>query len=127
MDSTTVQFEIELPIRVYDALIDYAGKTITDVKEVAARSIARSVRRDQPFEISHENKLVLEKAIGRNLTSDHELVEVVKRLAEIRVGEIDVPLTPMLWERLRSRCIGPNFNAYVVSNVTAIIKRFVGV
>lgn len=46
----------------------------------------------------------LEAALGHNVSSPEEVISLVERAIQIKVGNIEIPLGLPLAERLRSRC-----------------------
>ena len=80
----------------------------------------------KPLHISDDQRRRLEAALGKNFSHAHELVAMVERSMTIQVGETQVPLTPYLLDRLKSRCFGLPFDKFIERTVKQALEEFCG-
>lgn len=68
----------------------------------------------------------IEKALGRNLSSAEDLVRRIEQAMQVRVDNIEIPLTPYLLDRLKSRAIRVDWEKFVPMTVKRLLEEYVG-
>lgn len=98
-------YRIALPSDVAELYDQQAAAQNVPVEELISRRARESVRHtsSKPLYISDEQRIELESVLGRNFHRPKDLLEAVRRMAEVRVENVKVLLTPEVLERLKSR------------------------
>ena len=85
---------------------------------------------DNPSEkviiISAEDRRRIESAIGHNVSSSKDLADRIVRALEVRVDGMEIPLSPFLLERLRSRAIRVDWDKFVPMTIKRLLEEFCG-
>lgn len=108
---------------------DEANTKHKTVEEVAADKLLRygHVDSTKPIVLDDLARQHLEKLLARNLNSADETVAAVQRALQVRIDNIHIPITPYLLDRLHTRCIGMDFDKFVIKTVTRLLEEFAGV
>lgn len=108
---------------------DEASTKHKTVEEVAADKLLRygHVDSTKPIILDDRARQHIEKLLGRNLNSTDETVAAIQRALQVRIDNVHVPITPYLLDRLRTRCIGMDFDKFIVATITRLLQEFAGV
>jgi hypothetical protein len=68
----------------------------------------------------------IEQAVGKNITTGSDVVRIVTRAVSISVNECEIPLSQYLLDRLKSRCIGMDFDAFLRKTIKNLLEEFAG-
>jgi len=81
----------------------------------------------KPIVLNDTARQHLEKVLGKNFTTADELVSYVQRMLTLNVGDVPIPLTPFLIDRLQTRAISMPFDKFVQMTVKRLLEEYVGV
>ncbi len=117
--------ELELPRSLYDTLKSQANGA--PVEKVIQRKLLQfaSSNSTKPLVIDDLARQHLEKLLARNLTTADELVSAMQRALSVRIDNVEIPLTPYLLDRLKSRAIGVEFNTFLTQTIKRLLEEFV--
>ena len=79
-----------------------------------------------PLVVNDEDRRTIERVLGRNFQDGPQLATAIRRMAGITLNGLDVTLSPMALERLKTRCIGMDFEAFVQRTVSRLLEEYVG-
>ena len=124
-----VRLTIALPEALHDAYAERAakyGRTVED--EVMLRLVkCRDYVSTQPIYITDADRAALTNALGHLITNPQELLNHLKNIVKLRVGEVVVPLDERLIVRLGTRVMrGQTMATMLVKEVTEALERFTG-
>lgn len=85
-----------------------------------------TVPSEKPLVLSDTQRRLIETSLKKNLNTTDELVLEVSKLASIHVAGVEVRLGSKLAERLASRSIGMDLNAFVESTTRRLLEEFCG-
>ena len=80
----------------------------------------------KPVTLSDSERQQVEKFLGRNFTTSTELVNAIGKSVTANVGGIPVVLTPFLIDKLRTRCIGMDFEKFLPMVLKKLLEEYVG-
>ncbi len=121
-------YRITLPAEISDSYNRQAEACGLPIEELLARRAVESVNHAsiKPLYVSDAQRQELERVLGRNFQRPKELVEAVAHLAELRVENVKVVLTPDVLERLKSRHFTDEpFDAWLAGQVREWAERAV--
>lgn len=123
-----VLLEVVVSRELYEKLKTQAKNADTDVSTVLRRKMIMYGHLDstKPIVIDDTARRHLEKLLARNLTTADELVACVQRSLSATINGVEVSLEPRLLEHLRSRCIGMDFDKFIVMMVKRLLEEHVG-
>lgn len=81
----------------------------------------------KPIVLNDMQRQHLDKLLGRNLATADVLVAAVGRALSVQVDGVEVPITPYLLDRLKTRCIGMDFDKFVAMTIRRLLEEYVGV
>lgn len=121
-------FRTSLEPEVAQAYEDRALKNGVAAELAMASTLKQFAHVDssKPIVLSDAQRREIEAALGRNFNTSEELTTHVVRSLQLRVGEIEVPLSPHLLDRLKTRCIGMEFSQFVIQTVKRGLEEFAG-
>lgn len=129
--TTNVATNVRVPLNddvlnKYEAQAKAQNKTL---EQVLVQTLVRfqDVVSTKPIILSDAARQHLDKLLGRNLSTGDELVSAVQRGLTVRLDELSIPITPYLLDRLRSRCIGMEFDAFMKLILVRMLEEYVGV
>lgn len=133
--STETHIPISTLLRVHvnestmQVMEDEASTKHKTVEEVAADKLLRygHVDSTKPILLDDLARQHIEKLLGRNLSSADELVSAVQRALQVRIDDVQIPITPYLLDRLHTRCIGMDFDKFISITITRLLQEFAGV
>lgn len=99
-----MKLEIQIDDDVYKTYQRNAGRRKLSVGALMVEQLARFQdfnTTDRVFVVGPQARARLEEIFSRQLQDDRALVELVERLADIKVGEVRVEATPQQLEELR--------------------------
>lgn len=130
--STTTPAEtvrISLPAHIVDLYEEQArirgGQPVEWIMAERLRQFAE-VPASAPLVIDDTQRRAMEQALGRNFQTSAALTAAVVRSATVRVDGIEIPVSPMLLEKLKSRCIGMDFDKFIQQTVRRGLEEFTG-
>lgn len=114
---------------VYDDLKAQAKKNNTDIATTIRRKLLQfgHVDSTKPIVLNDADRQHVEKLLARNLTTADELVSALQRALMVRVDSIEIPISPFLLDRLRTRCIGMEFDKFMQQTIKRALEEFAGV
>jgi hypothetical protein len=105
-----------------------AARTGKPVEQVMSETLTRfaSFEAVKPIILSDEERRTVESAVGRNISTSAELVRAVTRALAVTVEGTEVPISQYLMDRLRSRCIGADFEPFLRKTIKELLEGFAG-
>jgi len=82
---------------------------------------------DKPIILDDTQRQILSGLAGRNLSTGKELVSFVTKISVLRLDECEVPVSAYLLDRLKSRCIGVEFNQFLSDLIKRLLEQHVGI
>lgn len=100
----------------------------TTVEAVAAERLTRCVDHDdsKPLYFSDDERRELEQILGRNVLHTKDALLQIRNAMSVRVNKTQVPLKQNLLVKLKSRCIGMEFDAFIIQRITQALEQYVG-
>lgn len=108
-----------------DAIAKAKGKTVEQILEQQLYRF-QDLESNKPIVLNDTARQHLEKLLGRNLTTADELVSHVQRALTTNIGDVDLQLTPYLLDRLRTRCIGMEWEKFIQQIVVRSLEEYCG-
>jgi hypothetical protein len=124
-----VNLRIELPadtVTKYERQAKTREKPLESVLSAQLRRF-EDVDSTKPLILTDIARQHLDKLLARNLHTPDELVLVIQRALSVRLNGVEITLTPYLLDRLKSRCIGMEFDKFVQMIVTRLLEEYAGV
>jgi hypothetical protein len=127
--TNTISLRIAIDDETYRALDQIAKARNQQPEDVAADMLAkfRDVRSTKPIIISDDARRRLEQILGRNLSAVEDLLSTMQHAFSVRADGVEIPVTPYLLERLRSRCIGMDFTEFMKRTVKRLLEEFANI
>jgi len=125
-----VLVEITLPKSTYDALKSQAERAnVLSVGTLIRQKMLSNgaVDSTKPLVLSDTARQHVEKLLGRNFATGDELASALQRALSLFVDGVEVPMTPYLLERLRSRAIGMDLDKFIAMTVKRLLEEFAGI
>lgn len=85
-----------------------------------------SVNSQKPITIDDVTRRKIESLVGRNISTADELVAVVESAVSVRLDDMEIPMSLQLLARLRTRCIGIEFNKFLPPLIKRLLEEFTG-
>ena len=127
--SERTRISITLPqdlIDKYHAIADRQQKTVEQAIETQLYKY-QDVESSKPLTLNDQQRQHVEQLLGRNITTPDEFVSILQRKLDLFVDGVSITLTPYLLDRLRSRCIGMEWDKFLQMTIKRQIEEFVGV
>lgn len=126
--STKTLLRVPVSESVAQALESQAVKRGKSVEEVAEEKLLwfANVDSTKPLILSDTSRQHLEKLLARNFSTADELVSSIQRALLCRIDDVEIPCSPYLLERLRTRCIGMDFGKFIQSTVKKLLEEYAG-
>lgn len=115
----------ESTVQTLEAQAAKRGKTVEEIVEERLFRFA-DVDSTKPLIISDQARQHLEKLLARNFSTPDELVSAIQRALLCRIDEVEIPCSPYLLERLRTRCIGMEFPKFMQATVKKLLEEYAG-
>lgn len=109
----------------YEAQAKAQGKTLEQVLEHQLWRF-QEVESTKPIILNDAARRHLDKLLARNLSTGDEIVSAVQRALSFTIDGIEIPASPYLLERLRSRCIGMEFGKFLQTTVKRLLEEYAG-
>lgn len=120
----TISIKLNLPQEVWD-VYQSNGKPLETA--LSQRLIScQDFTSEKPLYITDTLRRRLERLFGRNFQTPEELVHTMEKYITARIGEVDVPLQPLLLTRLKSRCFGKPFEQFLAERVVCGLEEYAG-
>jgi len=125
-----LQTLLRIPVAedVYAQLEEQAKAAKKPVEYLIAERLPQLAQSNsvKPIVIKDEDRRKIEQLLGKNFTEPAELVRMIERAMVLKVGDADVPLTPYLLDRLKSRCFGMEFDKFIAFTVKRALEEYCG-
>jgi len=127
--SERTRISITLPQDLIDKYHSIADRHEKTVEQVIETQLYRYQDHEsiKPIVLNDVQRQHIERLLGRNITTADELVMVLQRALDVRVDNVDVTLTPYLLDRMKSRCIGMEWDKFLPFTIKRLVEEFVGV
>src|SRR5215475_3519483 len=127
VNRTTLRVQIPTPVAEhYQAIADQTGKAVEDI--LSERLVTTVDYYDEepgrPLHFTNNERQELEQLLGKNVFSTRDALVLVRNSLSIRTGNHKIQLKPELLTRLKSRCIGVEWEDFLVQTVTRELERF---
>ncbi len=80
----------------------------------------------KPLTIDDDTRRKIERIFGKNISTPEELLKLLERATEVDVDGIHIALAPNLLARLKSRCIGVDFEKFLPDLIRRHLEEYVG-
>jgi predicted HTH transcriptional regulator len=122
---------ISLPTTIadhYQAIADMFGKALEDVVSERLTTTADYYEDDpgRPLHFNQAERQELEKILGKNVFSTRDALVMIRNAVSLRIGSQKITLRPELLQKLKTRCLGMDWEAFITQTVTQELERFVG-
>ena len=97
--------------------------------KVLAEKLRKTVdfNAEKPLYINDHLRRRLERLFGRNFDSPEDLVKLMERYVTARIGDVDIQLSPILLQRLKTRCFSNKpFEQFLTDQVITGLEEYVG-
>lgn len=79
---------------------------------------------EKPLYVDDKMRRRLDRLFGKNFNNADQVVQMMERYVTIRVGKVNIQLSPLLISRLRSRCFGKVFDKFLEERVIEGLEEF---
>lgn len=112
-------------LQQYEITAARSGKT---VEQVMSETLTRFADIDsaKPIILMDAERQSVERAIGKNISTGAELVRTVLRAVSVSVDGAEIALSQYLLDRLKSRCIGVDFEPFIRKTVVRLLEEYAG-
>lgn len=128
MTATTSVYRVSIPDGVAEIYEKQAAAAGVAPEDLLAQRLEHSVHHtaQKPLYLSDEQRGDIDNLIGRNIQRPKELVEAIRHLAQIRVENSRIQLSPEVIRRLRARNLsGQPFEHWLAAQVLEWAERYV--
>ena len=123
-----INIRISLPDDVaaaYEAQATKHNRSLED-ELVAQLRQYKHIEATKPVVLNDVERQHLDKLMARNFNSGAELVSHVEHLLSISADGQEIPLSPQLLSKLKTRCHGMEFGKFMAFTVKRLLEEFVG-
>ena len=127
--SERIRISITLPqdlIDKYHAIADRQQKTVEQAIETQLYKY-QDVESTKPLTLNDQQRQQVEQLLGVNISTADNFVSFLQRKFDLAVDNVNITLTPYLLDRLRSRCIGMEWDKFLQMTIKRQIEEYVGV
>jgi hypothetical protein len=124
----TISLKLRLPENIYDNLAERATKYGRDVEDEIAFRLRDTLAytASQPIYLDDNARNELTQLAGTILRTQDDVLRWARKQTSLNIGHVDVPLTTLLADRLRSRCFGRTWAEHITRVVTESLEQYVG-
>jgi hypothetical protein len=118
---------LSLPDKIASQYDSQTSKGQT-VEDLMADRLKQAVKwgGKKPIFLTDEHRKAVERLVGKNLSTAHQLVMAVERLATLKIGEVHVDLPTQLADRIATRAVRRPVQDVIREQVTQGLEQFVG-
>lgn len=126
--TVTLRTALQIPASVLAAYEEEAKARGSSLESLISSRLQAAVNftSTKPLYLTDSDRSRLERLLRRNFTSPHQLIEAIEALITVSVGDVEVPLSPTLLQRLKSRCFGKTLEQFVVERTLIGLEEFTG-
>lgn len=126
--STKTLLRVEVSDSALEAYEIEAARRGRTVEEVVSERLVKFAHVDstKPIVLDDKARQHIDKLLGRNFSTAAELVSAVQRALMCKIDEVEIPCSPYLLERLRTRCLGMEFPKFMQATVKRLLEEFAG-
>jgi hypothetical protein len=112
----------------FQSLTELAVKYNIPVEEFIARRLPQIQKSnsEKPIVLTDAERQRIEQLVGKNISTGEELIKVVEHALTVSMNGLSMTLTPYLLDRLKSRCIGMEFPAFMDRTIKRALEQFAG-
>ena len=128
-EATTVQFRINLSSETADKFDRASSQTKIDPEILMAEILEHvpvQTRQAKPITLDDNQRQQLEKILNRNLNNADDLIRHVGNSLRVKVEDTEIPLSPYLLDRLKSRAINLDFNTFLRQTIKRLLEEYAG-
>ena len=124
----TVKLPIFLETNIYDIYAERAAKLGRSVEDEITKRLrdCREHTDASAIYVTNEVRSELTQLSGQLIRTADDLRKWAQKQCSLCVGDVTVPLSTRLADRLRSRCFGATWEEHVRKVVTEELERVVG-
>lgn len=125
----TTSLRIQIPSDIadhYQAIADISGKNVEDIIAERLTTCADYYDDDpgRPLHFNQQERQELEKLLAKNVFNTRDALVLIRNAMSLRLANQKITLKPELLQRLKSRCIGMEWDTFVLQTVTQELERF---
>lgn len=125
---TQASFRITIPedlLHEYEAQASVRG---VQVEDLIAERLGGCVehRASKPLYFDDRQRQQLEQVLGRNVLNSTDALLQIRNAMSVRIGKVMISLKLNLMQKLRSRCIGTDWDTFLQKLITDELERYVG-
>ena len=119
---------LSIPVQVLSEYERQAGATGLRLEDVLAARLQTAVdyTASKPLYFSDSDCQALEKILGKNVLHTADALIQVRNAMSVRVQKVIITLSVGLLAKLKSRCIGMEWESFLKQTVTQQLERYVG-
>jgi hypothetical protein len=119
---------ITLPEEVLSEYESQAATLDIPVERIIAQRLAMAANytSDKPLYFSDEQRQALEHILGRNVLHTQDALLQIRNAMSVRLGKVVIPLHQTLLMKLKSRCLGMDWEDFIKLRVTIALEQYVG-
>jgi len=125
----TTRIAIPLPDNLYEAYERMAVETRMDIEDLLAKRLAAATTHDaaKPIYFNDAERQQLEQMLGKNVSSARDVLSLVRNCVAVRINGLKITLKPSLLSRLKTRCLGMQWDKFLEKIIVEDLERYVGV
>lgn len=125
---THVQLRIVVPEEILDQYQKQADVLGIDVELVAGARLAQCVRHtaQKPLYFDDDERRELERILGKNATTTRDMIVQIRNSIAVKINNLKIALRPALLSRLKSRCLGMQWESFLEKVIVEDLERYVG-
>ena len=81
---------------------------------------------EKPIVLTDTERQRIEQLVGRNISTGEELIRVIEHALQVSLNGLSMTLTPYLLDRLKTRCIGMEFPAFMDRTIKRALEQYAG-
>jgi hypothetical protein len=126
--SMQTMLRIPLSEETLQVLDEQATRANLPVEEFIAKKLPQITvsNSEKPIVLTDAERQRIEQLVGKNISTGEELIRVVEHALTVSLNGLSMTLTPYLLDRLKSRCIGMEFPAFMDRTIKRALEQFAG-
>ena len=131
MPSAPAEYVVRLPlpeslIAAYEKEAEAAGKTLDEFLANHLRKTKALAGQQKPLILTDATRQRIEAALAKGFSDGAQLADSCEKLTALNIAGVQVNLTQLTVERLRTRVYGTTFELFVQDTVKRLIETEVG-
>lgn len=126
--SSTLQLRLLLPDDVISEYQAQADAQHVRLEDILVRRLVASVDHtsSKPLHFADSERQELEQLLGKNIFNTKDALTLIRSAMTVRIHNLKVTLKPAILTRLKTRCLGMEWEKFVEQRVVQALEQYVG-